>query len=260
MKKILAIALACATIVPSAFAATAWDGTWKIDLAKSHLEGTSFIYSKTAKGTWNFSDGAGVAFDFAPDGKDYPTIDAEDTMATTAEGDHVLIFVNKFKGKVLSTTHEELSADGKTLTDHTTGTRPDGSKIDDTVVMTRIGGTSGFLGKWKSTKIKTTAAGSYTLATAPDGTVTWDIPDQKLHISGKADGTPLPVSGPTASDGLTVSLKKVTASELLYSVKIKDKELSKGKMTLSADGKWLTDASWSPGKESEKTTSVYLKQ
>jgi hypothetical protein len=260
MKKYLALALACAAFVPSALAATPWDGTWSLDTAKSHLTGTSFTYTKSPNGKWHFSDGAAVSFDFAPDGKDYPTIDADDTISVTAEGDHVLVFVNKFKGKVISTIHEELSPGGKSLTDHTTGTRPDGSTIDDTVLMTRITGTSGFMGKWKSTDVSSSAATSYIIASAPDGTLTWDIPDYKNHISGKADGTPLAITGPTAPIGMTITFKKVTDTQMDYWVKLNDKTFGQGKMTLSADGTSLTDTTWSPGKPLEKTTSVYMKQ
>jgi hypothetical protein len=258
MKKLLLVALACA-IAPSAFAASPWDGNWKLDVAKSHFEGSTFTYSKTASGMWHFSDGSNVNFDFAADGKPYKTIDADDTMTTTAKGNHELIEVNQFKGKTLSTIDETLSADGKTLTDHISGTKPNGEKFNDTTVMTRVGEGTGFLGKWKSTKVTVSAPGGYTIATAPDGTITWDIPDYKNTIKGKADGTPLPVSGPTAPPNMTLTLKPVGPRTFNYWVKISGKTLTIGKMTISADGKWLTDTSWAPGKESEKTIGVYMK-
>lgn len=259
MNKLLLTALVCA-LAPSAFAASPWDGTWKLDVAKSHFEGPSFIYSKTASGMWHFSDGSNVNFDFAPDGKPYKTVDADDTMTTTAKGDHELIEVNKHKDIVLSTIDETLSADGKTLTDHFTGTKPNGEKFNDTTVSTRVGEGTGFVGKWKSTKVTVSAPGGYVIATAADGTVTWDIPDYKIKAVGKTDGTPIKPEGPTVSNGMTIAFKSVGAKELSYLTKINGKTLSEGKMVLSADGKWLTDTSWSPGKESEKTIGVYMKQ
>jgi hypothetical protein len=33
-----------------------------------------------------------------------------------------------------------------------------------------------------------------------------------------------------------------------------------GTQTLAADGKTLSDVTWSPGKESEKSTGLYVKQ
>jgi hypothetical protein len=38
------------------------------------------------------------------------------------------------------------------------------------------------------------------------------------------------------------------------------KPISVAIQTLSSDGKTMTEVDWSPGKESEKSTAVYLKQ
>jgi hypothetical protein len=44
------------------------------------------------------------------------------------------------------------------------------------------------------------------------------------------------------------------------SVTLNGKEIGRDVMTLSADGKTITDVSWTPGKESEKQTYVYDRQ
>jgi hypothetical protein len=259
MKTLLACALVCATAAPAAFAANPWDGSWKLDRSKSHFEGQSFSYSKTAAGLWHVKAGT-FAFDFAPDGKPYPVTGPEDIQIAHMKGDHELTWVSQLKGKTLSTTDETLSADGKTLTDHTTGTRPDGTKMDDTVVYERVGAGAGFLGTWKSTKVNSSQASLYKISVAADGTITWEIPDYKEAVIGKADGTPLPVKGPTVPDGTTLTLKKASPTELTYSVRIGGKVLSVGSMTLIEGDKAIKDVSWNPGTPSEKTTAYLAKE
>jgi hypothetical protein len=261
MKKLVTSVLACVLFVPSALAASGpWDGTWKLDISKSHFEGTSFTYSKTPTGMWHYSDGAATVYDFAADGKPYKTLDADDTVTVTSDGDHAWIIVSKFKGKETSTTREELSADGKTLTDHAKNTRPDGSTSESTVVMTRVSGGPGFAGKWRSTKVEISVPDSYIISTPAPGVIKWDIPAYKEGVEGKIDGTPLKITGPTVPDGLTLTLTKAGEKELKYLVKLKSKVLEEGHMTLAADGKSFTDIGWSPGKMDEKATAVYIKQ
>ena len=45
-----------------------------------------------------------------------------------------------------------------------------------------------------------------------------------------------------------------------YVIKLNGKETAVGREVLSADGKVITDTSWTPGKESEKVVMVYEKQ
>jgi hypothetical protein len=254
------IPLVCALAAPTLLlAASPWDGTWKLDLSKSHFEGQSFTYSKGANGMWHIKAG-NVAYDFGMDGKPYPTVDADDTVAATMKGDHTIRFENGFKGKVMSVTEETLSADGKTITDHSTGTRPDGSKIDETTVSTRVSGGPGFIGTWKSTKVSTDHASTYNISTAADGTLTWDIPDYKNTYKGKPDGVPTQLSGPTVPSGLMMSTKKVSPTELTYTITMKGKTLDEGHVVLVDGGKAMKDTSWNPGAPTEKTVGYYTKQ
>lgn len=265
MKIFLAAALACSFAAPFASplahaADNPWNGTWKLDVSKSHFEGTTFTYSKTSAGMWHFSDGSATNYDFAPDGKDYKMLTPEDTVAVTPDGDHAINLVGKFKGKEVWKTHEVLSADGKTLTDSNTNMRPDGTTSESSSTSTRVGSGSGFEGKWKATKVNISSPDVIIVANPGPGMVKWEIPAYKETVEGKADGSALPITGPTVSAGITMAIKLEGPKKLMYTVKMKDKTLSIGHQTLSADGKTLTDVSWSPGKETEKQTGVYIKQ
>ncbi len=257
MKKFLLGALACALTLP-ALAASPWDGTWKLDPAKSNFTGGTFTVTKTASGMWHFTDGT-VSYDYAPDGKPYSVLTPENTFTYKLADDHTGDFVNMVKGKVTSKMHETLSADGKTLTDETTSYRPDGTTATSKSVSTRIGTGTGFLGTWKSTEVKMSAPDVYSISTPAPGMIKWDIPAYKETVEGKIGG-PLPITGPTVPDGLTLTLTPVGDKELKYVVKMKEKTLAEGHMTLSADGKTFTDVSWTPAKPAEKTTGFYVKQ
>jgi hypothetical protein len=258
MTKLLTLALACA-IVPSALAASPWDGTYKLDRSKSHLTGDSFTYSKAVNGMWHVSFGD-LSYDFAPDGKPYPVFDADHTVTTTMNGDHALTMVSAFKGKVTSTTRETLSADGSTLTDETSGTRVDGTSYSTTETSKRSGIGTGFLGKWVSTKVSSSAQDTFVISTAADGSVTMTYPGSKESLVTKLDGTPASPTGPQMVQGVMVTYKKASPTRLDYTVDFKGKKIAEGYDVLSADGKSYTETSWAPGKMDEKTISVYIKQ
>jgi hypothetical protein len=52
----------------------------------------------------------------------------------------------------------------------------------------------------------------------------------------------------------------LSPTKIRYVTKVNGKTDNLGEETLAADGRSFTDMNWNPGKESEKTTGVYLKQ
>jgi hypothetical protein len=262
MKALLKISLACALFAPSvlavsAHAASPWDGTWKVNPAKSKITGTSFTYTKLPNGLWHV-EFSNMGYDFAPDGKPYPFLDR--SMTTTAQGDHQITFIEMLNGKKMNTTVETLSADGATITDVTSGVHADGSSYTETVVSKRSGTGTGFLGKWVSTKDEDTSQTVLTMSVAADGTLTMTHPIANDSLVAKTDGTPAAVSGPTVPDGFMVAFTKASAVRLNYVVMIKDKKVAEGYQTLAADGKTFTDVSWAIGKMDEKRTVIFEKQ
>jgi hypothetical protein len=237
-----------------------WNGTWKIDPARSQLAGDTFTYSKGPGNLLHFSDGV-VAFDFAADGKEYKAA-YDRTTVWTAAGPNAWDTVSKANGKVLRKTHQALSPDGKTLTIHQEGTRADGSTFDGEDVYMRQGAGEGLIGTWKSIKAGTSSVPQIFIISVPaPGKVHVEVPDMKGAVDGKADGSDLPVTGDgNLPAGMTVSYKFLTPSKLKYVIKVNGKEDEEGVQTLAADGKSFTDVSWSPGKEDEKQTCFMVKQ
>ncbi|MGA7158862.1 MAG: hypothetical protein WBY53_18595 [Acidobacteriaceae bacterium] len=258
MKKLL-LAIVCFAVALPAFAASPWDGTWKLDPAKSHLTGDSFTYTKLPDGKWQFAAGV-LKVDVAPNGKPYPVLDADHTVTLTLINDHTLAMAGQFKGKTTSTSRDVLSADGKTLSSTTTGTNPDGSSFTTSDTAVRSGSGSGFFGTWVSTKTKSSTNDIVDISTAPDGVITMRYPISKDSVSFKSDDKPVPISGPQTISGLTVAYKAPSSHRLDYAVFLNGKKISEGYQLLAADGKSYDDTSWAPGKMNEKTTSVYIKQ
>jgi hypothetical protein len=73
----ICVAALLATSTSPALANNAsWNGTWKLDRAKSQMTGDTFTYSMNATGTIRFSNGGPITYNFACDGKDYTSVDS----------------------------------------------------------------------------------------------------------------------------------------------------------------------------------------
>lgn len=261
MKTTLLLCSMLALPAAGAFAAESpWTGTWKLDEAKSHLTGETMTFSKGAADLLHFSDGSTTNYDFGVDGKEYKAW-ANRTATWTAAGKNAWDTVIKADGKVLAKGHRELSADGKTLSETWTGTRPDGSAFHEEDVFTRVSGTDGLIGTWRSTKVVGGGAPRQFVISAPaPGVVHYEIPDLKVTAEGRTDGSDNPLTGPTMPPGATISFKALSPTKIRYVMKIDGKPDSMGEQTIAADGRSFSDVNWNSGKETEKTTGVYVKQ
>jgi len=259
MERVVLTLILLAGCAGSALAADSpFAGTWKLNVEKSKLTGDTFTYSATSTG-YHYSNGATVEYDFAADGKDYPTV-ADRTVAWTKSGENAWDTVFKDgKGTVLSKGHRVLSGDGKRLSVTYTTYRPDGTTGEGTDEYVRVSQGSGLVGKWKDVKSKQ-ASTSMTIAVPGPGQVAFEYPSYKQTIAGPADGTPLAVKGPTVPAGVFRSYKATGPYKWTYTTTFNGKEWRKGVITVSADGKVLTEVSFVPGKAAEKEVDVYDRQ
>ncbi len=144
-----------AAAVSLAAADLPWVGQWKINVAKSNYGEWTMTYAAVGPGEMQWT-ADGMTMKFKMDGKDYP-----DPVGGTSAWKQIDASswetVNKLKGKVLSTEVSRLSADGKTLTVVSKGTRPNGKAFENEYVMTRVSGGPGLPGKWKTSKVSYSA-------------------------------------------------------------------------------------------------------
>jgi hypothetical protein len=255
----LSLSLAAFACGSALAADSPWVGTWKLDPAKSHFTGDTFTYSKAANGMMRYSDGSASDYDFAVDGKPYKSLNR--TIVWSHPSPDTWDSQISVNGNAEGTARRLLSADGKTLTFTMKGTRPDGSPYDEQAVYERVGAGEGLLGTWRS--VKSTSGGApqtFVISSPGAGVVHYDVPDMKASVEGATNGTDLALTGPTVPPGMTIAFKAVKPTETKYTIKVNGKPDAIGVQTIAADGRSFSDVSWTPGKESEKQTAVYVKQ
>lgn len=240
----------------AALAASPFVGTWKTDIAKSTFTGDTMTFTQTPTG-YHFVGGP-VAYDFADNGKPYPSM-ADRTVVWTKNADGSWDVDLSVNGRLISRAHRALSADGSTLNSTYEEHRADGSVVHESDVYTRISGGPGLLGTWKSTKVD---AATQTVIISPDGAAGYRIayPGNKVALVTKLDGSPTPVSGPNIPAHANAAFRKVDDHKWTFTDYLGDKPITEGVMTVSPDGATLTNTNWAPGKQDEKEVDVYDRQ
>jgi hypothetical protein len=260
MKRLLIL---CITLACSGFAAgqgNPWVGTWKLDPSKSQMVGETFSFSKSKAGMLRYSDGSAYSYTFAVDGKEHKTFENR-TTTWTADGENKWTSVTKQDGKTLFTVQRELSADGNTLTFRAKGTSADGLPMDNVTVSKRTSAGTGLLGTWRTTRYEPNPPDIVVISQPAPGMIRLEQPRYKFVWEGKTDGTAAaPQSGPMTPVGYTSSVKQASSGKLSLTNKLNGKPDSYSTLTLAGDGKSYTDVSWSHGRPSEKTKSVFVRQ
>ncbi|MGD0798814.1 MAG: hypothetical protein ABR910_13945 [Acidobacteriaceae bacterium] len=250
--------LSMSVVFPCFAAGSPWDGTWKENVAKSKVTGDTMTFTMKAEGQFHYSNGGTIEYDFACDGKTYPTY-SDHAMTCTGTDESGYDRATLAHGVVLSKSHQTFSPDGKMIMVHGTTMRPDGSSYTYDETYKRLTGTMGLAGKWLD--VKETSTGTFIRTrTVASGMWHEEVPASKSTLDAKLDGTDATPMGPTVPPGETVSLKADGANKVHLVVKLNGKVMDEGVYTLSADGMSYTVEEWVPGKESEKEILVYEKQ
>jgi hypothetical protein len=258
LKPACALAFALTSVASCLAADSPWTGTWKQNLAKSKLSGDTVTYTEKPGGIFHYDAGGIIQYDFACDGKTYPTL-ADRTIACTGSLAAGYDFTTTAAGKPLGKSHHAISADGKTMTIHGTSMRPDGTTATYDETYKRVSGTTGLAGKWLDVK-ETEQVAAVSMWTVTGGALHVENPAYKQTIDAKLDGTPGKIVGPTIPASASVTVKSVGPNKLHYVDSLNGKPLDEGTWTISADGKTITEENWIPGRESEKATIVWEKQ
>jgi len=232
-------------------------GKWKMNTAKSDFGEGTITFAQTASGEIEYT-ADGQSYTFKLDGKDYPALLGQ-TAAWKQIDPNTWQTVDKLNGKVLSTDKTTLAADGKTLTINTQGTKPNGGTMDETMVLQRVSGTSGLLGKWKTKTLKSSSPDIMELAAFGDDGLRLAVIDFNLTCEAKFDGKDYPCTGPTLAPGWTMSAKKSGSRAIEIIDKLNGKPTYQVTMTVSADGKTLTETGGAVG-VNEKFKAVYDRQ
>jgi hypothetical protein len=226
----------------------------QLNLSKSQLAGQTFTLSKAASGVMHF-DSQGFAYDFDLTGKEYPTPDGGTTSwrsgnATTWDA------TNRANGKVIVTFHMTLN--GNTMTVVMKAAKPDGSAVEQTQTLTRVSGGPGFLGKWKSTEVKG-APTSIEISTNGSNGIVVTFREFQMSCKGAFDGKDYTVIGAGANLKETLVFERTGPSPFKMTTKLNGKPFYVDVITVSADGKTLTDDG-NPISVNEPVKAVYDRQ
>lgn len=232
-------------------------GKWKMNPAKSDFGSTTITYAQLPSGEMQCTID-GQTYKFKMDGQDYPDpfgdmaawkmVDANNWQTTW-----------KVNGKLIYTDAVKVSQDGKSLTIESTGTKPNGEKMDDTATYQRVSGGPGLAGKWKAQKMSSAAPTVFEFAPNGADGLTFRMVDFQMVCDAKLDGKDYACTGPTLGPGWTLALSKSGAHGLDGSIKKDAKLLYKYTYSTSADGKTLT-ATGGAATTNEKVKILYDKQ
>jgi len=232
-------------------------GKWKMNPAKSDFGESTVTITDRGSGEMQFLMD-GQSYKFKTDGKDYPAIFGQ-TAAWKRMDANTWEITDKLNGKYLSTDKLTVSADGKSLTLNMKGPKPNGGTMDDTVEYQRVSGDRGLAGKWKTKNFKSSSPEVMELAASGEDGLKLTIVDFQLTCEAKFDGKDYPCTGPTIASGWTMSVNKSGPRTIDITNKQNGKPLYLVSMTVSSDGKTLTETGSAVG-VNEKFKAVYDRQ
>ena len=232
-----------------------WNGTWKLNLAKSSFQGQVLTISMSADSEYRFDENS--SHTIRCDGKDRP-IGNNRTLVCVRSGVTVLDITQKENGVKTRATHDELSADGKVFTTTVTEFRPNGPVITSQIIFSRLSGSNNFAGQWRDTSyLQQRAAMTLRLDSQA---LHIDYPSAAQLIDAPLNGVEAAVRGPHAPEGTTHAVRPAGNRKFLIVAKRNGKVFSQGSLELSKDGRTITDSWWNPDRPADKATLVYDKR
>jgi uncharacterized protein YecT (DUF1311 family) len=212
-------------------------GKWKIDMANSHMTGTTDSVTADGPNQWKFQEGA-YSWSVKADGSDQPTPFGS-TAALQVVDASTWQFTNKSNGKVISHETWVLSADGKSMTRTFHSQGPNGEPTSGVSTLKRTAGNRGFEGTWEYTDVKLPFTEVDIDPNGDDG-ITVQLPEDGTGYSLKFDGKEYPEHGPRLPDGLTVSGAMTGARTLRIHTRLNGKVFDTEDWEVSPDGNTFT--------------------
>jgi hypothetical protein len=254
--KAVLLAITALGMYSAVWADTPFDGTWKLNTAKSRLAGDTMSFRDGGNGTLKYIDSS-QSYSFKPDGSSFTTpLGIERTFQKNADGTYTT--TNKKGGFLISTSTWKLSPDANSLLIDSTGTKPNGDKFENTTTYARTSPGAGLIGGWQSTDVKLSSPNSLTVQSNGND-VTLSLSAIKVTCHAKWDGKDYPANGPTVAENLTLAVEKTGPNGFKLVTKAKAKVLAIINYQVSDNGKTMT-AKGTNGEGGEPFTQVWEKQ
>lgn len=214
-------------------------GKWKLDPARSKSTDLMRV-GAAGENKYTLIFNSGDVETLAADGMDHPGVFGTTVSITILAPDHWTV-VRKQDGKIMLTGNWNLSAGGKTLTDHFTSYQPDGKTSTIDYVYLHSTADTGFIGSWESST--DAMHGSFEFQIQPfegDG-YSLTYPNQDGPTTNlKLDGNAYPRQGKYEPAGSTSSGRRVNESTLELTGKINERITGIQQIQVSPDSKTLT--------------------
>jgi hypothetical protein len=234
-----------------------WNGTWKLNPAKSHLSLAILTLATTPDGIIHNTTGAGN-MSFRCDGNRYPSANGVTVVCTqknTATMD-ITLFRN---GSQELSDRWQLSPDQKGLTVTWANTLPTAWSASGDRHYARASGSTGFAGAWKPVNPYELTPPTWQIS-VHGHTFQGSYPEKHWTQDIPLDGKDASVHRPDVNPAATIALRIRNSRELFVTRKVNGKVNSVATWQLSPDGRSLTDTTWFPGRTSETAVLVYDKQ
>jgi len=255
-KTVLLLTAAAALVSTSAWAADdPFVGTWK----GTQYHGAGQVWQLKDLGgnkyDWSYGDNH---FEIVADGKERPS-KWGGTYLLRQDSPDKWVMTEKRNGQVTSVQTWTLSDGGQQLDAESKGTRPDGSPSTSESTAVRVGTGSGFAGTWqiKDTKFSSEPVMIINRYGGDGLSLKW--PADKEHQDIKFDGKDYADLGPRATPGSTSSAKRIDQHTIQMTDKLHGKTTDTRELTVSEDGRTLTDKMHVTG-EQKPVVMVWQKQ
>jgi hypothetical protein len=256
MSKLGLVLVLALSYAPVLSAQCPFAGTWKGD---PPVATGTVTYSLTAAGKEHYSNNRNSEYDFAIDGKEYPTDRPSSSVMWEKAEESAWDSAEKIQGRVIRKIHLTLSQDGRTLTTTYTWFNPRNRTAQGSSIFSRLSGGPGLEGTWKLVE-RREEPDTMTIAFPVAGQMyTYVDPIDNTWV-GPTDGTFTAVQSPMSPPGTTTAFRIAGARKMTFEIKVGDKTTAFGTMEVSGDGKTLTRTTWPPGREDEKKPLILRKQ
>jgi hypothetical protein len=233
----------------------AWNGTWRLNQAKSRLGGPTFTIAVLPGGGFKITT-RNISYTLICDGKYRPV--GQRNLACTEGTLTTMDVAERDGGRAVNTVHREVSPDGKSLIQTISTVEEHGSGKSTQKVFTRTSKPSGLAGEWIDPKELERLPQE--LVTAVNGTTFHlGFPVEQQYADMKLDGAEAPIHGTYSGVRATLSVKAETGQRLLIVEKLNGAVMTNGTLILSSDGRSITEETWKPGAPKIKTRLVYEK-
>ena len=244
-----------------AFATSAFDGTWKIDMSQVQLSKKPSVVVLQS-GTYDCKSCV-PHFMVKADGQDHPITGNPYADAASVEvvDAHTVKITHKKGGKVVSTVTSTVAADGKSAHDeYMDSSNSNSAPVTGSEEWVQVAagpvGSHARSGTWQAGKVTSVSDNAVTWTMKEDGGMLSMTAPTGQSFHAKVDGTEAPFVGDPGVTSVTV---KLTGNTLVESDMRNGKVISVQTSTVSADGKTMKVVS-EDKQRNRTTTFVAVKQ